>query len=280
MYKDIITMKFFYIIPPINHNDLAKETGTNAVYCLAHLCLEAVNPNWREYRDFFIQAKKDDYWVTLDNGAAEHSLVTEDVLIELTKEIMPSEVIAPDILYDKNLTSKCTISFISRLSDENLLGKVEVFAVPQGSNASEYIASYLEMLNNPDIQTIGLSKLSVPKSFCSITDSHSISVNRRYLVKLLNELQLLQKPIHLLGMRNITEYKAYTNIKNIRSTDSCYTILSAINGIKLDADVVLDVVNETPHDYFFQTLTSKQLELARHNLHQLSKIIEQTNDNT
>lgn len=260
----------FYTIPPIQNLNLSKYKS-DRVYCLAHLCLPEVNKDWKKYRKFFKKAKKDGYWVTLDNGAAEHSLVTEDILIDLVKDLMPNEVIAPDVLYDTVQTIQKTSSFLKEMISNGLLGEVEVFAVPQGSNPKEYLYCYIRMLETPEIKTIGISKLSVPKCFKEITDSNSVSVNRRYLIKLLNELNLIKKPLHLLGMRNITEYKIYKGIKNIRSSDSCYTILSAIKGIKL-TDEIRDDINETPEEYFYKKLTKKEIKLAKENIETLRKI--------
>ncbi len=268
-------MKFNFVIPPINHMDLALYNDYKALYCLAHLCLKEKNENYQDYIDFFAGKAAEGYHVILDNSAAEADLVTEDVLIDLTKKIMPSEVIAPDYLYDKGKTIIALQKFHTRMQEEDLLGKVQIHAVPQGNCPESYLMCYLYMLNCDFVDVIGLSKLSVPKSFACITDSNSVSVNRRYLVKMLNELQLLRKPIHLLGMRNITEYKVYKGIEMIRSTDSCYTILAAMDRILLK-DKIEDHINETPHSYFFRTLDHEDIRYATLNIDELTKIIEST----
>ena len=265
-------MQKFYVIPPLKHMDLATYNGCKAVYCLANFCLKENNPDYKEYKQFFIDKKAEGCYVTLDNGAAENSLVTEDILIDLCKELQPDEVISIDILFNKDKTLKALTDFIIRLNQENLT-HISIFAVPQGQTVSEYLECYISMLNNMAVHTIGLSKISVPECFKHITDSTAVSVNRRYLIKLLNELKLLRKPIHCLGMRNITEFKAYKNIPMIRSTDSCYTVLTALNGNTLSRHDVCDDINETPHDYFFKTLSKEDLERAKHNIMELKKVI-------
>ena len=92
-------------------------------------------------------------------------------------------------------------------------------------------------------------------------------------MKILNELQLLQKPIHCLGMRSITEYKAYKNISAITSTDSCYTVLAACEGISLEVDNISDLISNTPQEYFEANLSAEQLILAKHNIDELKKSV-------
>lgn len=264
----------FFVIPPVKHLDLALYNNMKSLYCLAHLCLPEKNPDYKEYIDFFKGKANEGYHVILDNSAAEADLVTPETLIALTKEIMPTEVIAPDYLYNESMTLFVLEEFADMMEDENLLGKVKLFAVPQGKTVGEYLRCYICMLENTRVDVIGLSKLTVPKCFAELTDSNAVSVNRRYLIKLLNELDLIKKPIHCLGMRGISEYYAYKNIPLIRSTDSCYTVLGAINNEELKADKIVDTVNETPHDYFFWKLTDKQIKLAKKNINELKKVIE------
>jgi hypothetical protein len=267
-------MEKFFVIPPINHMDLIEETECKTAYCLAHLCLKEKNEKFKEYKQFFIDKVKQGYHVILDNSAAEGDLVSEELLIQLTKEILPTEVVAIDYLFDSEKTLSALDSFYDLMVKNNLQGKVKIHAVAQGNSPESYMECYLRMLNDKRVDVIGLSKISVPKSFCGLTDSNSVSVNRIFLIKKLHSLGLIKKPLHCLGMRNITEFKAYKNINNIRSTDSCYTILSAYNYDLLNKDVIVDHINETPHDYFFYNLNDEQLSIAKKNIKQLYDIIK------
>ena len=251
-------MKFFSI-PPINHLDLMEIN--DRYFCLAHLCEN------KDYLEYFKKKSEEGKFVIIDNGAAEKSLVNTEYLLNLIKTIRPTEIIAPDILFDCDKTLEELGAFQEKWND--LEYKPDVMGVPQGDNPESYLACYLEMLHNSFVKTIGLSKISIPKSFAEITGSYSVSVNRRYLIKLLNELDLIKKPLHLLGMRNPNEYKAYKH-DLIRSSDSCYTILSAINNKTLKD--IQDDINETPENYFHLILTNKQLELAKLNINTLNTI--------
>lgn len=252
--------------------DLSDYNECKNHYCLAHLCHPDKNKNHQSYIDFFKNRRAYGDFITLDNGAAEGALVTQEFLLKLVDEIKPTEVIAPDVLYNGFETMEATTEFAAHMYDEH--SDIKIMGVPQGHNVAEWMASYLDMLQFEDISVIGLSKLSIPKAFCKVTDSNSISVNRRYVVRLLNELGLLTKPIHLLGMRNITEFNAYKGIKNIRSTDSCWTILAAMKGIEFDWSKTFDDVNDTPEDYFNHKLTDSEVALAKHNINEMVTVID------
>ena len=234
---------------------------TDNYFCLAHLALKD-----KDYQDYFKQKAEEGKHVILDNGAAEGSLVKTSDLMDLLDIIKPTEVIAPDILFDCDRTLEKLNEFCRQISRANVI----LMGVPQGDDVESYLSCYLEMLRDPKVQTIGLSKLAIPKSFSKITDSNSVSVNRRYLIKLLNELGLIKKPLHLLGMRNITEYDAYKNIPLVRSSDSCFTVLSVINDVEISKDIILDTISETPEEYFNVELTIEQLNMALSNINELT----------
>ena len=241
----------------------------DSYFCLAHLYMSN-----KEYKDFFLARRVEGKFITLDNGAAERSLVTIDDLIDIVKELKPNEVIAPDVLFDYKQTVSNLYSFIQRLIYENLMDKVNIFGAPQGSTKEEWLECYKIMLATPAVKTIGLSKISVP--YCwggkSVNDTN-IMTARRECVKFLRDNNLLAKPIHCLGMGDPTEFTAYADIPMIRSTDSCYTILSALKGIEFTNDKVIQRV-KTTNDYFEATLNKEQIILAEKNINFLRKMVK------
>ena len=80
----------FYAIPPNNHLELM--TNGDRFFGLAHHYVQDSN-----YRQHFLDIRKNNprAFITFDNGSAEHSLVTEEALLEIVKELKPNEVIAP-----------------------------------------------------------------------------------------------------------------------------------------------------------------------------------------
>lgn len=254
-----------YIIPTLNDLDLMHKG--HRYFCLAHFYIQN-----ESYRNFFLQLKNNSSnFITLDNSAAEKSLVTEDALINIVRELKPNEVIAPDVLFDKNQTLINLESFIRRMKKEELNLYTSVFACPQGSTRDEWIQCYIEMLLNSDVSVIGLSKIAVPKCF-GTTDEEDVQImeSRRDCIEYLIAHDLLKKPVHLLGMGNPTEYDVYSHIC-IRSTDSCYTVLAAVNEIDFNAGNLSRV--KTTNDFYDRKLTWKEKKLAHQNIYFLKKVL-------
>ena len=202
-----------YIIPPLQDLDLMDHGQGNRYFCLAHFFIQH-----EHYRQKFLELRKNpSNFITLDNSAAEKSLVTEDVLIDVVRELRPDEVIAPDVLFDKTQTLSNLDSFVKRMRAEGLLDRTKIFGCPQGNNRQEWIECYKAMMNNVDVSVIGLSKIAVPR--CWMDEQHEdvgIKESRRLCVQYLVDNGLLLKPVHLLGMGDPTEYEVYKH-GNIRS---------------------------------------------------------------
>ena len=254
----------FYCIPPNKHLTMMKHGDRYFA-----LCHHYVNdPN---YRNYFLELRKHlpDAFITLDNGAAEESLVTEEALLQAVNELKPNEVIAPDVLFNKKHTLKNFLSFIKQIEVLNMLRHTSIFACPQGKTKYEWLECFTAMQACPYVTCMGLSKIAVPKCWNNVTNDVLIGLSRNQCVQELANKNLLNKPLHLLGMGEHDEFDFYLNnkIPNIRSSDSCYTILAAINGIKFSNGTTTRI--PTTNDYFNQTLTPEQQELAKLNIEYL-----------
>lgn len=255
-------MKFF-VIPPVHHLDLALK-GTAGLFCLAHLYLQN-----EEYRQFFQSQRRKGTYILLDNSAAERALVSQDSLIEIVKELKPHLVVAPDHLFDVENTLKELHSFVDRMTKEDLLD-TKILACPQGKTKEEWLKCYQEMIDEPSVHKIGLSKISVPEAFLGAHDTdQGIKEGRHLCVDYLHEYNLLIKPIHCLGMGDPREYSYYKDDLRIETTDSCYTVLAAYNGIDFTNDDFQRI--PTPHDYFDFVLSDEQIEIAEKNIAWMKK---------
>ncbi len=254
----------FYVIPPNKHLDMMHNG--DSYFCLAHHFF-----NDKDYRNYFLNLRsiKPDAFITLDNGAAEESLVTEEILLEAVKELQPNEVVAPDVLFNKEQTLVNFYSFIAKMKERGLLNKTSIFACPQGSNRGEWLTCYKEMVLNEATSCIGLSKIAVPKCWNDATGDRLIAASRNECVLELKQTNTILKPIHLLGMGEHTEFDFYlqNKIPNIRSSDSCYTVLAAKHGISFAQGDTTRI--PTDNSYFEGTLTNEQLALAVENIQYL-----------
>jgi hypothetical protein len=258
-------MKFF-CIPPNKHLDM-MDSG-DWYFALCHHYVQD-----KQYRDYFLKLRKEkpNVFILLDNGAAEHSLVTEEVLLKATAELRPNEVIAPDVLFNKEQTLSNFYQFAGKMISSNLTTHTSIFACPQGSSKQEWLDCYYTMATSPFVKTIGLSKIAVPKCWNNAVDDKMIALSRNQCVKELHDKNMLIKPLHLLGMGEHDEFDYYlqNKIPNIRSSDSCYTVLAALNGIDFEKGNITRI--PTTNEYFDVALTQEQKDLAKKNIDYLKR---------
>jgi hypothetical protein len=256
----------FYAIPPNKHLDLMHQG--DRYFALAHHYLSDEN-----YRNYFLDVRANipGAFITLDNGAAEHSLVTENILLDIVAELKPNEVIAPDILFDYKQTSNNLYFFTVKMIDKGYTKNTKIFGCPQGTTIEEWLECYYNMLLNPMVSTIGLSKIAVPKCWNNAEGDVDIAKSRNECIQELHARSWLKKPLHLLGMGEHNEFQYYleNKIPCIRSSDSCYTILAAINGISFESGNLTRI--PTTNAYFDHKLTDEQQTLAVKNIQYLKK---------
>lgn len=256
----------FYVISPVS--DLEPMKLGDRIFALAHLWVK-----YPHYRKFILQQKAEGKFITLDNSAAERALVTEDILIDICKELIPNEVIAPDFLFDKDKTIASAKSFRNRLHWENLdqgLFKINIFFCPQGKTKQDWLEAYEWGIQQDWISTIGFSKIAIPQAWLNDwKDDQGIMESRHMAYDYLKEKGLLVKPIHCLGQGDPTEF-SYYNHPMMRSTDSVFPILAAAHGQDFNVDSATRI--PTPHD-FLETYNMGQIDynLVQNNVEFLKK---------
>lgn len=259
-------MMDFYVISPVS--DLSPMDLGNRIFVLAHLWVQ-----FPHYQDYILQKKEEGYWITLDNSAAERALVTEDVLIDVCHELMPDEVIAPDVLFDKDATIQNAIKFRERMEEEGLLGTIDIFFCPQGATKEDWLEAYEWGINQEWINVIGFSKIAIPNAWMSddhfsnlrtYQDDQFIKEARHAAYDYLKERDMLKKPIHCLGQGDPTEF-TYYNHPMMRSTDSVFPVLAASLG--QDFRIDHETRTPTPHN-FLETYDMSKVdkELIRANV--------------
>jgi hypothetical protein len=256
----------FYVIPPLRHLDMMNEG--DRFFCLAQLYMKD-----ESYRQFFKMKVAQGRWVTLDNGAGDHDLVTEDQLIAVAKDLMPSEVIPPDVLFNGVATIRNLETFVNRMKEEGLLDKIQIFACPQGKDREEWMFVYKYMLYHPNVTTLGFSKIAVPYAFLLKKNDEMIKEARHLAYDTLKAAGLIQKPIHCLGAGDPREFEYYKGDPLMRSTDSCFSVWSGMNKISWADKNYIRIA--TPKDYFERSLTEEQEAIAYKNIFWLKESLGQ-----
>ena len=253
-----------YIIPPLSRLDL-MELG-DRFFCLAQLYKRDEN-----YRQFFKKKVAENEWVTLDNGTGDGEAISQDELFEIMLDLMPSEVIPLDVLFDGVETLKNTKDFIERLRREELEDRIELFACPQGNTFEEWLECYLELSKLEEVKTIGMSKLAIPWVVSQSKGDTNIARDRNKMFDYLKENSLLKKQLHFLGAGEVEEFSHYKESPYVRSTDSCFSIWSAMNGMSFKENFKRI---PTPRNYFDLDVTEEQIILAKENIEVLRSYLD------
>lgn len=232
-------------IVPLKFLELTKDNQYHM--CLAHLVLKS-----EKYRDFYKRMSDEGKYVIVDNGAAEDQSLNYDDLMAVYNMINPSEIILPDVLFNRSETIKRTREFLNSYD----LSGYKKMIVPQGIGIREWFDCYRELEEIPDISVIG-----IPKWLGK--DNPEI---RPLICK---TLERVDKEIHLLGC---SEYPGAIKLcatinERVRSCDSAFAYLCSKAGIdKIEEKTkrpggVIDFLNDEKGDnlerllYEFKTIT-------------------------
>jgi hypothetical protein len=222
------------VITPISHLETFEGLGEMSMV-LSHLVLENGGDN--PYANYYKKQREKGRFIILDNGAFECEAqgvgVGIDACLDAAEIIQPNEIIAEDVLYSGEQTLESTKRFIERMNERGMLQKYSIMAVVQGHTRDEWLTCLNRLMDMREVNTIGLSKLSVPISFLGEKESSGCVARSRVecvetIAKCygweLNDPQtsLCGKRFHLLGGDNWLpwEIKQQTQYPWIRSNDS------------------------------------------------------------
>lgn len=208
------------IIAPIKHLQDFSSQGDIAM-CLAHLYLESL-----EYREYYTEQVRKGRFVILDNGLYENGKsISMTQLIDIVEKLRPSEVVAPDALFNGARTYMNAVEFMDKMDQRKLLASTKVMVVIQGSTPREWRECYRICTQSFPHITIGLSKLAIPKCFGSIVDESPVTSSRLDVLIYLSSFSHKHQ-YHLLGGDNwlAHELNAAKYFDFIRSNDSSVAV--------------------------------------------------------
>jgi hypothetical protein len=200
-------------------------------YCLPHLL-----DKYEKYRDFFMECKKEQISITMDNSL--HELGTPysyDRLHYWLNELSPNEFFIPDYWENKD---KSIISAREWSKFQREYPNIKFIAVVQAKNlheAIECVQTYKDLGYKKIAFSYGASYYLDISPYSDNPYSHpdvKKSFGRIYLIDKLNSMGLLDDndDVHLLGTYIPSEFKAYVKYKFIKSLDTSNPIMSAIDG--------------------------------------------------
>lgn len=259
-------MKHCVITPTKYINDPKIGSQSDFLLVLSHLLdQECQNDYAQEVKKFQDTGKQ----IYLDNGLFEnHEPESPQTLIKKAITLNVDYVFAPDFLYDNEKTQEAFTSFAKLAREEGYKGKLAY--VVQAQNMLTYISGYKWAERNPEVDLIGLSILSIPRSFGD-EKNQSITANRRVAIEMLDIYLDPKKPAHMLGLgeglQDLVDAKKYPWII---SNDSCSAYMTGFYKKSYDPNTLEvpggKVQEKVQFDYDGE-LSSKQRAQIEQNTH-------------
>lgn len=249
---------YFSFISPTQFIKEFQSQG-DFILALSHL----IDDN--EENEYEKAIKKTNLPILLDNGAFEKGYPEGiDSLIRKSKRINAAKFFAPDHLYNSKATKNSVKITLDILKTLKVRDSFQLGAVVQADNPKDWIDQYIDFTNNPEIDFIGLSILSIPKSW-----KKSISESRIECFKELIKLNITHKPCHMLGLgENYEDIKfAIKNCPWIKSNDSSSCFMTGLHNVKYNDDLTIPGGKiEEKMNFSLEKITEKQKENIQYNI--------------
>lgn len=188
-----------------------------------HMFLTHLVERYPFYADF---AKNIKGYKILDNSLIElGGAVDMKRILDAAEKIGADEIILPDVFQKGPETIDAVNMALSELNDRYVNRKwpYKLMAVAQGRDEREWYECYHELLNNPDIDVVGIPKV--------LAKMHP--QGRPHFVN--EHCDLKRKPHHLLGLwYSLGEFKEYNRPEDIRSCDTVLLGYMAKYGMSAD----------------------------------------------
>lgn len=242
-------------------------------YCYALVHLFETNS---EYYDFFVESKKLNRTVLLDNSIFELGTAFDsDKFASWIQKLQPQEYIIPDALEDYNLTISNFENWLGKYKD--LPGKK--IGVVQGKTYSELYDCYKYMSDKADKIAISFDYSYYLTTARGINKYHQYCEGRyKFINNLIDDNIInLKKPHHLLGCSVPVEFGYYGEYPNtykfIESLDTSNPVINGMHNIKYEALGVKDKLSAKMVDFFnIKKVKDEGMELIEHNIAQFKKI--------
>lgn len=244
-------------------------------YCLVHLLDDR-----EEYKKFYQSCELYNRELLLDNSIFELGKAFDsDLFAVRVDEIKPTYYIIPDSLQNCDETISNWKSFVSKYN--NLPGLK--IGVVQGNTWQELKYCYQFMNEHADYIAISFDYsyyLATGESATNNKLEYWCSGRQRFIEQLISAgIWNSKKPHHLLGCSLAREFKAYTDVKGIRSVDTSNPIVAALHNLKYSGDLGLKTKPSTKlADLIDSEVTDEQLDLVDYNTKAFKKIIGRSDD--
>jgi len=251
------------IIAPTPHLEEFATLSNDVHLVLSHLINISEAEKEGSYTNFYRTRAEQGDTLILDNGLFENHVAEDTVsLCEKASAIKAKVIVAPDVLYDSKATIKSYDAFRSKVV-------YKVMAVPQADNPVDWLDCYKQLVHICEAEIIGLSILSIPKSFGPLLRTNSISACRRYVIRLLEAEDLVRDNIwhHCLGLGDdVSELSLMNSTGWIYSNDSSSAVVHGAKEIVYDPDGTIPGGKIREKLDFNKTIEESQHKHIYHNI--------------
>lgn len=197
------------------------------LYCLPHLLDQD-----EEYKDFFLEASRNNEYIIMDNSLHElGEAYDHNRLIHWINEIKPMEFIVPDVWMDYSQTLKNAKHWKQYIYPEC----TTIVAVVQAKSLGEASICYKQL------KDLGYQKVAFSYGadwYADLVPHKNIdfakALGRIYTMTYLNNKGIILDTdrVHLLGCSLPQEFGWYNNASYIESIDTSNPVMAAIEGLK------------------------------------------------
>ena len=213
--------------------------------------------------------------VYLDNSCFElGTSLSNELLYEWCQKLLPSVVILPDTLGNKEATISQTNEFLASYPDTAGYG----MAVIQGDSPDEMLECYQEFRDQrvgdyeQDIYMIG-----IPFVYSWVEKDPLTQARERIkLLKLLKDSRIVDRnrAHHLLGTWYAGEFAFYRDYHWIRSIDTSNPVMAAIDGNKYFSDIgVTEKPKATFDKVYGMNISDIDMDLLYYNVSRFKEIV-------
>lgn len=230
-----------------------------------NMCLYHIVKSNDTYAKHFRELREQGQFVIMDNGAAEGVNPSYEELIPVYAKVHPSEIVLPDVVYNKVETIKRTVAAYNEFERNSLQEVYQFMAVPQGETFNDWLDCLTTFLSLPHITTIGVSKFVTPKFQKEMGDDANVRLECVDAIVRLAHRMKRPVQIHLLGCydnpKEIAEInRIFEDV--VRGTDSAIAYVYSRAGVKYEPNVDRPDNNEID----FHNGTVDDIELLQYNM--------------
>lgn len=271
------------LIPPVAHLDYTRRTDYQLV--LAHLLADKrYGKNYALHYSRLRNASKNEY-IIIDNGAAEGSTVSDEVLLSMARFVGADEIVMPDVLGDSEATIERGDQFVDAVAQRALkypeLTEKKYGFVAQGKSVQECIYTATAAFQDGSELAHWVDVLYLPRLL--INETQDTSARIKAALELRGLCLDYELDIHFLGASPLAPYELFDiatrnkktlDYSHVRGMDTSMPFNWAFSWCTLDPvpQSVLRLIHR-PDNYFDLEMSQQQEAFADWNIREMLRWI-------